>query len=296
MLDTYLKSGEQKRAAEFLESLRLTEKDPVPSLQSLLKIYTSRGDAESILRPMSLLHESQPSNFDFGMKYAEVLQKNGDLREMESVSLKLLAHHPNSVDLVKTLTEMSKVNFESEDPLKLDRAIEVFRAIIGQTFLDTKDARLLLARSLIKKGQIDEAIAILQAIEGGGYPRLRAQSLVAEAFLRKNQAGLAADILSKVNFEDPQITEDLYKEMRYLQADALEAENRLEEAVDILDELILRDITFKDVKHRQERLSYARRRSVPQENCPTCGKPNPAGSRFCASCGAATMAEKPTGT
>lgn len=296
ILDVYLKSGEQKRAAEFLESLRLTEKDPVPSLQNLLKIYTSLGDAESVLRTLRLLHEYQPANFEFGMKYAELLKKNGDLRAVEAVLLKVLSHHPNSVELVKTLTELAKDNFESGDPEKLDQAVDVFRAIIGQTFLDTKDTRLLLARSLIKKGQTDEAIAILQAIEGGGYPRLRAQSLVAEAFLRKNQPGLAVDILSKVNFEDPQITQDLYKEMRYLQSEALEAENRLEEAVAILDELILRDITFKDVKHRHERLSHVRRRSVPQENCPACAKPNPAGSRFCSSCGTSMTAESPRGT
>lgn len=285
VLELHLKSGNQKRAADLLEAIRMSEKDPVPTLQTLIKLYSSLGDADALFRTRALLYEAQPSHFEYGMQYAALLEKRGDERAKESVLLELLTHHPNSVELVKSLLDNSRAQMESADGSGLDRPIQTLRAIVGQTFLDTKEARLLLARGLMKKGLTDEAIAILQAIEGGGYPRLKAQAITAEAFLRKNQPGLAVDILSKVNFEDPQITEDLYKEMRYLQADALESQNRMEEAVVILDELILRDITFRDVKERHDRLAHVRRRSVPQEGCPSCGKPNPAGSRFCSTCG-----------
>lgn len=285
VLDLHLKSGNQKRATELLESMASVEKNPVPTLQSLLKIYTSLGEEEAVFLTLRRLYEAQPANFEFGMKYADAVLKRADEAGRESVLLNLLAHHPNSVELVNLLMEAAKAHFESDQPARLDRAAQILRAIISQTFLDTREARLLLARGLIKKGQMDEAIAILQALEGGGYPRLRAQSLAAEAFLRKNQPGLAVDILSKVNMEDPQMTEDLFKEIRYLQAEALEAQDRLEEAAAILDELILRDITFRDVKARHDRLSHVRRRSAPAHSCPSCNKPNPPGSRFCASCG-----------
>ena len=285
VLDALQKSGDLKRAADLLEFVRLSEKDPVTTLRTLLKLYSALGDPEAVFRTTGLMHEASPSNFDFGMNYAQLLEKRGDQARVESVLLTLLPHHPNSVELVRALTDRARALYESDRPEDPERAIELLRGILGRTFLDNKEIRLLLARCLLKNDRADEAIAILQAVEGGGYPRLRAQAVAAEAFLRKNQPGLAFDILSKVNFQDPQITEDLFKEMRYLQSLALEAENRLEEAAAILDELILRDITFRDVKARHERLAPVRR-PQPKEECPACGKSSPAGSRFCTSCGA----------
>lgn len=289
VVDLHMKMDNLRGAAELLENLRLSEKNPLTTLHTLLKIYTSLKDTDAMLRTHRLLYEAQLSNFEFGMNYAAQLRKLGDEPAAEEVFLKLLTHHPNSVELVKTLTESAKRRFDaadiSQDPAGLDRAVEFLRTIIGLTVLDTKEIRLLLAKSLIKKGQTDEAIAILQAIEGGGYPRFKAQALTAEAFVRKNQPGLAVDIISKINLDDPNITDDLRKEMQYLQAEALEARGLPEEAAVILDRLILQDITYRDVKARHERLSHVRRRVAAQEACPQCGKPNTPGARFCASCG-----------
>lgn len=288
LLEIHLKSGNQERAAELLEALLPNEKDPVPILQTLLKIYTGLKRAEAIFRMTRLMYEAQPASYQFGMKYAGMLRTRGEDRVAREIYLNLLPHHANTVELVKTLHDIGRAAFEEGGPEDLDAAARIFREIIGHSFLDTKDARLLLARSLMKKGQLDEAIAILQAIEGGGYPRIRAQSLVAEAFLTTGKAALAVEVLSKINFNDPQIPDDLRKEMRYLLAGALETSGQLSAAAEIFDKLILEDITYKDVKARHEKLAGVPR--VPAAAgvaCPKCKKPNPAGARFCSSCGAA---------
>ncbi|MBI4449468.1 hypothetical protein HY634_00225, partial [Candidatus Uhrbacteria bacterium] len=68
------------------------------------------------------------------------------------------------------------------------------------------------------------------------------------------------------------MSDDLYKEMRYLQALAFEEQGRMEEAVDLLDDLILRDITFRDVKTRREGLSHVKRAEADVK-CGACGRP-----------------------
>ena len=181
--------------------------------------------------------------------------------------------------------ETARQKFDGGSDAGLDDAIRILRSLIGITLLDTKESRLLLARSLMKKDRIDEAIAILQAIEGGGYPKLRAQALAAEAFLQKKQPALAAELLSKVNFSDPQLSDDLRKEMKYLQAIAFEEQGMLPDAAEILDELILHDILYRDVKDRHARLSHVKRRREAQIDCASCGKSNTSGARFCVHCG-----------
>ncbi len=284
LFEIHIKAGNHRRAADVLEYRTRIEKDPVPVLQTLLKLYQSLSDGDALFQTTRRIHQADPKNFESGMNYADLLLKQSQNEEAEAVYLKLLSHHPNSVVLVNTLTGMAKHHFESDVPSGLDRAVSLLRSIVGTTFLDTKETRLLLVRCLMKKNQYDEAIAIAQLIEGGGYNKFRASSLLAEAFLRKHQPGLAADVLSKVNFDEPTLTDDLRKEIKYLQAEVFEAQGRLNEAVDILDELLLKDITFKDVKARHERLARVTERHASMA-CKSCGKPNPPGSRFCGFCG-----------
>ncbi|MBI4177919.1 tetratricopeptide repeat protein [bacterium] len=286
LIDLHLRSGRQKRAAELLETLLPRESSPAPVLQSLLKIYTGLSETESVFRISRLLFEADTASLEFGFKYAALLELRGRPADALDVYLKILPHQPNNVELVRRLQDIGQAAFVAGSDKDLDCAVRIFREIIGYTFLDTKEIRLMLARCLMKKGRHDESIAILQAIEGGGYPRLRAQSLAAQAFLLKGQPTLAVDILTKIKFTDPQLTEDLRKEMRYLLADALEATGQTGPAAEIFDQLILEDITYRDVQARHARLARVSRAGQAQA-CPTCGKPNPAASRFCASCGSA---------
>lgn len=284
---THVAANRPARAAHILEDLARVEPDPVMSLKKLMDIYTALKDADAVLRTARRLCDAQPSNYAFGMDLASRLKSLDDITGMETVQLDILKHHPNNVELVQMLYEQAKAHFESAGESGAARCIELLRAVIRLTLLDTREMRLLLARCLIQSGQTDESIAVLQGIEGGGYPRLRAQSITADAFLRRDQPHMASDILSKVNFNDPQMTEDLRKEMRYLQAEAFEAEGRMDQAAAVLDELVLIDITYRDVKDRHARLSQWRRRSPAEVVCPSCGKPSPASARFCGSCGSA---------
>ncbi len=150
---------------------------------------------------------------------------------------------PSTADL------LARQGYDWEMSDQLAMAVENYRGALAEQ-PDHYPAMVGLGRTLLKQGQIDEALSILQKIPAGTRERAVADSLIATAEFRKYAAGQnEADLRAKISADPNDIPS------RYALASLLATEERYSEALDEFLEIVRRDRTYNDDGARKAMLA-----------------------------------------
>jgi putative thioredoxin len=144
---------------------------------------------------------------------------------------------------------LARQGFEWEMTNQLAMAVENYKAALAEQ-PDHYPAMVGLGRTLLKQGDVDEALAILQKIPEGTRERAVADSLIATAEFRQYAAGQnEPDLRAKITADPGDIPS------RYALASLLATEERYIEALDEFLEIVRRDRSYHDDGARKAMLA-----------------------------------------
>jgi putative thioredoxin len=150
---------------------------------------------------------------------------------------------PSQADL------LARQGYDWEMADQLAMAVENYRGALAEQ-PDHYPAMVGLGRTLLKQGEVDEALAVLQKIPAGTRERAVADSLMTTAEFRKYAAGQnEADLRAKTSANPNDIRS------RYALASLLATEERYSEALDEFLEIVRRDRTYNDDGARKAMLA-----------------------------------------
>jgi len=132
---------------------------------------------------------------------------------------------------------------------QLAMAVENYKAALAEQ-PDHYPAMIGLGRTLLKQGEVDEALAVLQKIPAGTRERAIADSLIVTAEFQKYAAGQNEPDLRATITADPN---DIPS--RYALASLLATEERYSEALDEFLEIVRRDRAYQDDAARKAMLA-----------------------------------------
>jgi tetratricopeptide (TPR) repeat protein len=133
---------------------------------------------------------------------------------------------------------------------ELSSELEIFQERIKKYPTDLR-MKYRLAAAMFKNGDFDACIPILQLAQGEPRYRTRAQILLGRAFLEKNNAGQAANVLKEALETFQPTGDDTGKELLYWLGAAYKADGNIDEAKDTLNKLIRQDYNYADGKARR---------------------------------------------
>jgi putative thioredoxin len=150
---------------------------------------------------------------------------------------------PSQTDL------LARQGFEWEMNNQLAMAVENYKAALAEQ-PDHYPALVGLGRTLLKQGEVDEALAILQKVPEGTQERAVADSLIATAEFRQYAAGQhEPDLRAKITADPDDIPS------RYALASLLATEERYIEALDEFLEIVRRNRSYHDDGARKAMLA-----------------------------------------
>ncbi len=261
--DQKMVAGEDERTAQRRRLNEALEKDPTNKRARLTLVeYLVKGreyrDALKVLDAgIALDSESY-----------ELRERRGDIkildfdRQIRETDTKLAASGGSDEALKTDLLDLRREKLEFE--------VEEFSRRVSEHPTDL-DLRFRVARLLLETGRVDAAIENFQ--QSVKDPRRRVESLLGlgQAFEKKGLLDLAKKQLDQA-FEGVEPTSDRGVEIRYAQACLAERAGDREGARSRFEAIYERDIHFKDVAARLERLrgptSNAPKREVPAPAAP----------------------------
>ncbi len=150
---------------------------------------------------------------------------------------------PSTADLY------AKQGYDWEMSDQLAMAVENYRAALAEK-RDHYPAMIGLGRSLLKQGQTEEALSVLDAIPAGARERSVADSLIATAEFRKFADGhREADLRAGITANPDDVAS------RYALASFLATEERYPEALDEFLEVVRRDRKYNEDGARKAMLA-----------------------------------------
>jgi putative thioredoxin len=128
-------------------------------------------------------------------------------------------------------------------------AIENYKAALEEE-ADHYPAMLGLGRALLKQGQVDEAISVLEGIPAGMTERIEADALIATAQFQQEAVGQnEPDLRAKIGANPNDIAS------RYTLASMLVTQERYQEALEEFLEVVRRDRQYNDDGARKAMLA-----------------------------------------
>lgn len=150
---------------------------------------------------------------------------------------------PSAADL------LARQGYDWEMTDQLAMAVENYNAALAEQ-PDHYPAMVGLGRTLLKQGEVDEALAVLEKIPTGAKERTVADSLIATAEFRKYAAEQnELDLRAKITADPNDINS------RYALASLLATEERYDEALAEFLEIVRRDRKFNDDGARKAMLA-----------------------------------------
>ncbi len=118
--------------------------------------------------------------------------------------------------------------------------------------------KIVAAQEKVRARKWDEVIALLSP-DFASERNKEAGLLLANAWLAKNKATMALEIIETLDF-DPELMSETIKDVLYRTGVALESEKKIDEALRMYDLICSVDINYKDAFDRSDKI-YSRRKS-----------------------------------
>ncbi len=241
----------EDRLSQLIDSARqdfLAHQD-VPSkltvlVDLLMKRERDEDDAEAI--KLLMAYYEQTGNYRFKLR-ADEIKKRQFRRKARQLQQKLKAD-PDNQELLAAGKQLKADLIQFE--------IETGKERVTNYPTDHR-MRFQYAQSLFSAGLFDEAIPEFQAARADPKNRKAANLFIGRCFYEKQHHGPAVDVLKQLLANHESTGDDISKEASYWLGRAYEGSGKVDEALEVYNQIIQWDYNFRDVRNRIDELRKA---------------------------------------